>query len=540
MMSSRTDGEQRAAEVAEGLQRVTDAALAYLNLDDLLTELLVRTVDVLDADTAAILLLEEDGKTLAARAAKGLEEEVEQGFRLEVGAGFAGRVAATQAPVIIEDLERSPIEVVNPLLRRRGIRSLLGVPMAVEGRLIGVMHVGTLTPRTFTDDDVHLLRAVADRAAMGIDHNRLFVQYRIAESLQRRLLPERLPEVPGLEFAARYIPAAEATTVGGDWYDVFTLSDGRVALTIGDVVGHGVAAASLMGELRTALRVYGLEQGTPAQVMRKLARFVGGRGLESMATCAYATVDLERSTVTLASAGHPPPLVVSAEAAVYVDQHAGPPLGAKADHPYEEVEFALDCGAVVVLYTDGVIERRGHLLSEGQERLASVAATAPLEPELLSAKVVEALPMHGPDDVAVLAMQNLTAANGRLTLTLSARAEQLIVVRRALRRWLHDGIVTPADVSATVLATNEACSNAIEHAYGPGEATFDVLAERQDRTVEVTVRDQGRWREPRGENRGRGLGLMRAAMDEVEVVPGEAGTTVRMSRRLGNEGVGLR
>jgi anti-sigma regulatory factor (Ser/Thr protein kinase)/putative methionine-R-sulfoxide reductase with GAF domain len=535
MESPRLESEQRAAKVAEGLQRVTDATLAYLNLDDLLNELLVRTVDILDADTAAILLLEDDGRTLAARAAKGLEEEVERGFTIEVGAGFAGRVADTEAPVIIQDLERSPIEIINPVFRERGVRSLLGVPMVVGRRLVGVMHVGTLSPRRFTDDDVHLLRAVADRAAMAIDHERLVLQYRIAEGLQRRLLPERFPEVPGLEFAARYLPAAEAATVGGDWYDAFTLPDGRVALTVGDVVGHGVTAASLMGELRTALRVYGLEEEGARQVMRKLSRFVAGRGIESMATCAYATLDLERSVVCLASAGHPPPLLVSPSGARYVEQRGGPPLGTKADHPYEATEFALGSGEILLLYTDGVIERRGHLLSAGQERLAKDAAAAPLEPELLSAKVVEALPMNGPDDAVVLAMQNLTGADGRLSLTLSASAEQLIVVRRALRRWLRGDRVTPADVSATVLATNEACSNAVEHAYGPGEATFEVEAERGGHTVEVTVRDRGRWREPRGEHRGRGLMMMRAAMDEVEVVPGESGTTVRMCRRLGRD-----
>jgi anti-sigma regulatory factor (Ser/Thr protein kinase)/putative methionine-R-sulfoxide reductase with GAF domain len=535
MESSVAHGDQRAAQVAEGLQRVTDATLAYLNIDDLLNELLVRTVDILDADTAAILLLEDDGRTLAARAAKGLEEEVERGFTLEVGAGFAGRVAATEAPVIIEDLDRSPIEILNPLFRKRGVRSLLGVPMVVERRLVGVMHVGTLSPRRFTEDDVHLLRAVADRSAMAIDHDRLFLQYRIAESLQRRLLPERLPALPGLEFAARYLPAAEATTVGGDWYDVFELPDGRVALTVGDVVGHGVEAASLMGELRTALRVYGLEEEGAREVMRKLSRFVAGRGIESMATCAYATFDLERSIVCLASAGHPPPLIVTPRGADYVEQRGGPPLGAKADHPYEAMELTLDSGDLLLFYTDGVIERRGRLLSEGQEELARVAAAAPLEPDLLAAKVVETLPEYGPDDVAVLAMQHRADASDRLSLTLSASAEQLIVVRRALRRWLRGDVVTPADVSATVLATNEACSNAIEHAYGPGEATFEVEAERSDQTVEVTVRDRGRWREPRGEHRGRGLRMMRAAMDEVEVVPGESGTTVRMTRHLGRD-----
>jgi anti-sigma regulatory factor (Ser/Thr protein kinase) len=535
METLRPGGEQRATRVAAGLQRVTDATLAYLNLDDLLSELLERAVEVLGADTSAILLLEEDGRTLAARAAKGLEAEVERGFKLEVGAGFAGRVAETRAPLVIEDIDHSPVEVVNPLFRERGVRSLVGVPMVVERRLVGVLHVGSLTPRSFTDDDVHLLQTVADRAALAIDHDRLVVQYRIAESLQRRLLPERLPQIPGLGFAVRYIPATEATTVGGDWYDVFQLPDGRVALAIGDVVGHGITAASLMGELRTAMRVYALEYGRPGEAMRKLARFVSARGIESMATCAYATFDPESSTLSLASAGHPPPVLVTSAGAQFLEHRGGPPLGAKTEHTYEETELEVEPGGILLLYTDGLIERRGRLLTEGQEALIAAAAAAPLDAELLASRVIEALPAGAPDDVAVLTMQNTALVNGGLSLVLNARAEQLVVVRRAIRRWLHDGGVTSADVSATVLAASEACSNAIEHAYGLSEATFELHAERRDRTVEVTVRDFGRWREPRGANRGRGLDLMRAAMDEVEVLSGETGTTVRMSRRLGQE-----
>src|SRR5215210_2080533 len=128
----------------EDVQRVTEAALAHLDLEDLLNELLLRVREILRVDTAAILLVEDDGKTLAARAAKGLEEEVERGFRLPIGRGFAGRVAATRQPVVIEDLEGTPVEVVNPLLREKGIRSLLGIPLVVEGGLIGVLHVGSL------------------------------------------------------------------------------------------------------------------------------------------------------------------------------------------------------------------------------------------------------------------------------------------------------------------------------------------------------------------------------------------------------------
>jgi signal transduction histidine kinase len=149
------------------LQTVLDVALVHLSLEDLLDELLTRVRDALDADTCAVLLLDESGKELVARAAKGIEEEVEQGVRIPVGAGFAGRIAATRTPVIIEDVDHS--YVLNPILREKGIKSLLGAPLLVDDRVLGVVHVGTLVYRDFTKDDVSLIQIVAQRVALAID-----------------------------------------------------------------------------------------------------------------------------------------------------------------------------------------------------------------------------------------------------------------------------------------------------------------------------------------------------------------------------------
>ena len=157
---------QVAVDRLRDLRSVTDAALAYLPLEDLLNELLARVVGILEADTAAILLLDDDDRTLVARAAKGLEEEVERGVRIPVGQGFAGRIAATRQPVQVENIDTA--EIINPILREKGLRSLLGVPLLVEGGVIGVMHVGTLTPRNFTADDTELLQSAGDRAALAI------------------------------------------------------------------------------------------------------------------------------------------------------------------------------------------------------------------------------------------------------------------------------------------------------------------------------------------------------------------------------------
>ena len=156
----------------QDLQAVTDAALAHLELEELLPELLRRIRQILHTDTAAILLLDEEANELVARAAVGLEEEVERGVRLPLGRGFAGRVAAEQRPILLPDVDHA--DVLNPILREKGIKTLLGVPLVVGGRILGVLHVGTLTPRTFEREDLELLQFVADRAALAIDHARLF------------------------------------------------------------------------------------------------------------------------------------------------------------------------------------------------------------------------------------------------------------------------------------------------------------------------------------------------------------------------------
>ena len=407
-----TSNKQRASarpdeqDAVESLQRVTSAALAYLDLDDLLSELLDRTTDILDVDTAAILLLEEDRGILAARAAKGLEEEVERGFKLPVGAGFAGHVAASRQPVVIEDLENSPIEVVNPLLRAKGVRSLLGVPLIVERRLVGVLHVGTLKRRGFDSDDIHLLRTVADRAALAIEHGRLTEQRRAARHLQRRLLPQALPEISELELAARYLPASSDAGVGGDWYDVILLPDGRVGVAIGDVVGKGAQAAAYMGELRSALRVYALEGVGPAEALARLGRFVDlQRG--QMTTLVYAIVDPSDSRICIARAGHPYPLLVHPErGAIYLTSASGPPLGIGELDNFTEQEASFEVGSTLLLYTDGLLERRGKQITESESTLAEIAHASRSNPEMLCDNVVRRFlrGLRSEDDVALLAV----------------------------------------------------------------------------------------------------------------------------------------
>ena len=364
------------AEQLRALHQLSDAALSELGLDELLEEVLDRVRDALGVDTAAILLLDRASGELVARAARGIEEEVEQGVRVPLGTGFAGRIAAGRVPIFIRDVGHA--DIWNPILRQKGIASLLGVPLIVEGDLIGVLHVGSLTPRTFDQRDLVVLELAAARAAPGIERARLYSELErereVAVALQRNLLPGRLPEVVGVRTAARYLPARAA--VGGDWYDVIELPRGLLGIAIGDVVGHGVKAAALMGRLRTALHAYALEGIAPGRTLELVDRFVMSIGEGTMATAAYGVFDPGSGKLTLATAAHLPPVLISGGRATLVDVTPVAPLGAFPYTNYRERELELSVGDVLMLYTDGLIERRGEPLSDGMSELLRVLSGA--------------------------------------------------------------------------------------------------------------------------------------------------------------------
>ena len=530
--SEATVAEEAIARLGD-VQRVTESALAFLDLEDLLNELLVRVVEILRADTSAILLVEDDGRTLAARAAKGLEEEVERGFRLPIGRGFAGRVAATKQPVVIRDIDNSPLKPINPLFWEKSVRSLAGVPLIVEGEVIGVLHVGSLTPRDFTDADVQLLQLVADRVALSIERSRLAVQGRIAQTLQRSLLPRSLPQLPGLSMAARYLPASDEAAVGGDWYDVIELGHRRLALSIGDVAGHGMPAATYLGQLRSAVRAYALDEQSPSELMARLARFAD-RERSRMATMIYAVLNLDTWTVDFARAGHPYPLVVRSDgSATLMTDASGPPLGTGGEAVYNDQHIQLGSGDTLLLYTDGLIERRGSQLTDGESALVDAATAASEEPELKVREVIERLTEGAEiaDDIAVLAVKAV-GLHDLIEVEVPALPEQLATIRHLIRRWVTANGGGDDDCAAFAIAVTEACANSIEHAYGPEDAGITVKAEAEEGVVSVTVSDRGAWRESRGENRGRGIPLMKEFMDDVSIDRGGEGTTVMLRRKL--------
>ena len=406
-MSGRREGRIRAiAERLRGIEAVTDASLAQLSVEELLVELLDRVREILAVDTAVVLLFDRASGQLVATAARGIEEEVYQDVRVPLGRGFAGRVAQTRQALAIEDIDQA--DVVNPLLRARGIRSLLGVPLLAGGQLLGVLHVGTVSQRRFDDEDVELLQLVADRVALATQASLSETERRASLVMQRSLLPDRLPDVAGLETAVRYIPGAG--TVGGDWYDMFVLPSGRVFVTVGDVVGKGLRAAVVMGRLRSSLRAYGFsDELDPGAVLdhvdRQLQHFEPGQ----MATAVVARIDVAAGHIQLALAGHPAPVVATGDGpGRYLDLAVGPPLGIAPSRPRPTTTVELPPGAVICFYTDGLIERRDVGLDDRISQLCHAVTTEPVEQVCIRVMSHLIGVERAQDDVALLALRRTT------------------------------------------------------------------------------------------------------------------------------------
>ena len=393
--------ELNAESQLANFRAVTDSTLARLDVEDLLVELLDRVRDIVDADTAAVLLLDKDSGELVARAACGIEEEVRQGVRVPVGVGFAGRIARLKEPVLLDRVDSTT--VANPILWEKGIRAMLGVPLLLSDEVIGVLHVGRLEDRPFHEADVELLQVVAERVAGAAQARRLAVERAATTLLERSLLPGRLPECPGLEFATRYLTPEEP--VGGDWYDVFTVPSGDLWVVTGDVAGHGLHAAVVMGRVRSALRAYALISADPAEVLELTSRKVRHFEMDTMVTALCATASFPYHEFQVVTAGHPPPLVIPVdEPGYFVDLRTGPPLGVQVQASRSSTVAPLPAGAVMVLYTDGLIERRGESLDDGMERLAGTARAN--SAEAVCRQLTRTMLEDGPqDDVAIVVVR---------------------------------------------------------------------------------------------------------------------------------------
>jgi PAS domain S-box-containing protein len=293
-------------------------------------------------------------------------------------------------------------------------RSALATPLLVGQRTLGVMvmYRGRGRPR-FASADAEVVEEIARRLAVGLANADTFArEHAIAETLQRAILPDTLPRIPGLDLAVRYLPATQGVNVGGDWYDAFPLPDGGVALATGDVAGHSIGSASVMGQVRSMLRAYAIDNPHPGSVLRRTNAALARLLPDTLASAVYAVLDLSTGHLSYANAGHPPPIVVTGTGrADYLDDITGTMLGASADTTFATGLRALSPGTGLLCYTDGLIEDRDRDLAEGLALLAgTLGLSAPFSAEQMCATAEASLlgAAHRADDVCLLAAQLTT------------------------------------------------------------------------------------------------------------------------------------
>ena len=382
---------------------LADLTGTHLDLDDLLARALDRVMALLGADTAAVLLVDASGTELVARAARGIEEEVHQGIRIRIGEGFAGRIAAEGRAAIIDRIDEST--VVNPILWRRGLQALVGVPLVAGNSTIGVLHVGSATARRFGKADIDALSLIADQVALAVQVRLLEAERDATEAVQRSLMPSVPETVAGFDCAARHVAAGHGG-VGGDWYDVFALDTGEVWMIVADVAGHGLQAAMVMGRVRSAIRAFALVGERPEGVLaltdRKLTHFEIGTIVTAVVVQSRPPYD----DAEVAVAGHPPLIrAVPGRPTGLINVVPGPPLGIDLGPRPPSQRFETPRGCVLAGYTDGLVERRGELLDVGIERVrSSVTAVDPHEvcDRVMESAIGRRVPQ---DDVALIVMR---------------------------------------------------------------------------------------------------------------------------------------
>jgi serine phosphatase RsbU (regulator of sigma subunit)/anti-sigma regulatory factor (Ser/Thr protein kinase) len=421
---------------------------------------------------------------------------------------------------------------------RTGDAATIAAPLLRDGRPFGVLYVAYRAPRPLDRRRRELARTLATLLAQALERAQRFEEeHALALAFQETLLPARLPRAHRVELAARYRPGGTELQVGGDWYDVIDLEPGRLAVVVGDVVGHGLRAALMMGQLRNAVRAYALEEPSPAAVLERVNHFALSLGDDAFGTVVVAVLDELDGAVRLASAGHLPPVLVPPDGrARLLDVPGSLPVGSLPTAAYAEHRLALEPGARLLLYTDGLVERRDRPLDEGLERLRRAAASAAgTDSEALAELVLDGLlGAAEPDDDVALVVLTLLPARSRLVRELPLDPAALAPLRRELAVWLRGLGASDTEVYDITLSCMEACTNAIEHAVRPSRPLVEVTAEARGEDVVLVVRDHGAWRDgPPRPDRGRGLLFMRTFMDAVEVRRGDAGSNVVLRRRLG-------
>ncbi|MFZ0904104.1 MAG: SpoIIE family protein phosphatase, partial [Mycobacterium sp.] len=388
--------------------------------------------------------------------------------------------------------------------------------------------------RPFTLEDQTLLTVLAGRLGQGLQRvHQVDQQRETALALQHAILgPARLPG----GFAVRYQAASRPLHVGGDWYDIVDLEDGRIALIVGDCVGHGLAAATVMGQVRSACRALLLDHPSPRAALAGLDRFAARLPGAQCTTVVCAVLNPDTGELVYSSAGHPPPILVHADGTTRtLDDGHTIPLGLRPDRPRPEARVTVPGRATLLLYTDGLVERRGSPLDDGIARASALvqdgrdSALDDLANQIMSGLA----PSDGYQDDVVLLLYRHPAP---LEMDFPAHVSQLAPTRAALRSWLTRARVDPDQAHDMLVAAGEAVANAVEHGHRDSpEGIISLHATALVDQVQVTIIDTGSWKPPQpaaDAHRGRGITLMRALMHDIAIHPEAAGTTVHLFGRI--------
>ncbi|MFM9441562.1 SpoIIE family protein phosphatase [Streptomyces acidiscabies] len=426
---------------------------------------------------------------------------------------------------------------LEPALGELGPGGLAVLPLAAAGRTVGACLVGWNAPHDFGPDERALLTASAGLAGQALTRAHAFdAEHELVGMLQRQLLPRSLPRLPGGVAVARYLPATAGLEVGGDWYDVIPLPDNHVALVIGDVQGHSTAAATLMGQMRTALRAYSTEGHPPDVVVAHSNRLLLELETDLFVTCVYVDVDMESGTAWCVRAGHPPPVLRHPDGSTeVVDEDGGPPLGVVAQAEFPLVPLRLRAGTVVALTTDGLVESASSSMDDGFERLCTgLGAADPAHLDLVADGLL-AQAYRG-DDIALLLLRydGMETRPLREGWTVWRVPEASRHARRFTRRTLKGWGIEEEAMDGALLAVSELVTNALIHTEGQVRLDLTLLGRRlrlavTDTSPRTPVKPTGLGWEATG---GRGILLVEAVSEAWGTVPVSGGKQVWCELRL--------
>ncbi|HKX19067.1 MAG TPA: anti-sigma factor antagonist [bacterium] len=535
--AARRTAEQVARRIGR-LQAFTGALSEALTPEQVGDLTLRQIADEFGALAAALCLAEDEAEKLVAVAVRGYSPELNERWWREperilplLDAMRSERVVWFASWEVFRTRYHEAEPPVDPM--RRGARA--AIPLMLHGRAIGAMYANWVEERRFSPEELEFMLSLGVQCAQAVERARLYArEHQVATTLQRALLPADVPQVPGIRVDAAYLAATRASDVGGDWYDVFRLSDGRLCVAIGDVVGHGLQAAVIMGQVRQAIRTAALEGHEPTKVLSLANHVLALNRQEGMTTAIVGIYDPLVMTFMYAAAGHPGPIVADGSRVVTLSS-GGLPLGFLGAGAPATWTVQLAPGSLLVLYTDGLIEFGRDAAAGHAALVTAVQAEQPAGSSDPAHRILDRMlsGSQARDDVAIVALALEPGPVDRLDVTLPAEPSSLRLVRQAVTQ-LSTGVGLDQRRSFDLnVAVGEAVNNVVEHAYGAATGTVHLRAFREDSVLRIEVEDTGRWRPDRPDNPGgRGFNLMRALTDGMHVVTGENGTIVRLTIRL--------